>query len=392
MIKKIQDADIKGKKVLIRMDYNVPLTKEQPLVVSDATKIDSSLKTINFCLTNEASKIILISHLGRPKNCEEEFSLKPVAEYLSNALTEKVDFIPSNNVIDAEVKQAIDDSQSKIIILENLRYRSGESKGDPDFSKELASLADIYINDAFACSHRSHSSITGVPAHLPSYMGFLFEKEVKFLGGLIDSPDRPFVGILGGAKVSDKIRVIQALLKKVDKLIIGGGMAYTFFSALGFEIGTSLVDDSAIDIAKDLLKKHDEQIVLPLDVKVAENFADQPPHGTFSVQEMPKGFMGLDIGEKTINKFQEILYNAKTVFWNGPVGVSEFENYSQGTKQICETLSKIDATTVIGGGDSAAAAIKLGYGDKMTFISTGGGASIEFIENGSLPGIDALKS
>ena len=345
-------------------------------------------------LENNCS-VILCSHLGRPKGeFNEKYSLKPVAKELSRLLEKQV--IMSKDVIGEDTKKKVSElKQGEILLLENVRFHREETDNDPEFSKALASLAEIYVNDAFGAAHRAHSSTVGVAEYLPAVSGFLIEKELKFLGGALENPERPFMAILGGAKVSDKIGVIDSLLEKVDTLMIGGGMAYTFFKAQGYGVGNSICEEDKLDLAKELMEKAKTKgvkLMLPIDTKIGKEFKPDTESKTVSWTEIPDGWEGFDIGEKTIEMYQEELRKAKTVVWNGPVGLFEFDQFAIGTNAIAKALSELtDATTIIGGGDSAAAVKKAGLQDKMTHISTGGGASLEFLEGKKLPGIECLQ-
>lgn len=388
--KTVRDIELKGKKVLVRCDFNVPMDENQN--ITDNTRIVAALPTIKYLLENECS-IILCSHLGRPKGeFKPEFSLKPVAKELQKLLGKEV--IMANDVIgeDAKVKaKALQNGQ--IMLLENVRFHKEETDNDSGFSKQLADMAEIYVNDAFGAAHRAHSSTAGVAEFLPAVSGFLMEKELKFLGNAIANPERPFVAILGGAKVSDKIGVIDSLLEKVNTLIIGGGMAYTFFKAQGYEVGNSICEFDKLDLAINLMKKAEEKgvkLILPIDTKVGKEYKADTESKTVKFNEIPTDWEGFDIGEETIKQFIEELKNAKTVVWNGPLGLFEFEQFAKGTNAIAKALSQIDCTTIIGGGDSAAAVKKAGLEDKMTHISTGGGASLEFLEGKALPGVECL--
>lgn len=391
--KTIKDIDVRNKRVLVRCDFNVPLKDG---TITDENRILCSLPTINYLLENDA-KVILCSHLGKPKGeYIKELSLKPVAKKLEELLKKDVYFNSNKDVINEDVKEYILKMDVKdIVLLENTRFRAEETKNGEKFSKELASLVDIFVNDAFGTAHRAHSSTVGVTNFVEnSVSGFLIEKELNFLGSLIENPKKPFIAILGGAKVSDKIDVINNLLPKVDKLIIGGGMAYTFLKAKGFSIGKSLIEEDKIEYAKEMLKKAHKlnvELLLPVDHRVSDEFKNNKALITEN-ENIDENYMGLDIGDKTIELFEESLENAKTIMWNGPMGVFEFENYAKGTLSIAKKLAKLDATTVIGGGDSAAAVIQFGLKDKMTHISTGGGASLEFLEGKILPGIEALDN
>lgn len=388
--KTVKDIDLKGKKVLVRCDFNVPMDENQN--ITDNTRIVAALPTIKYLLENNCA-IILCSHLGRPKGeFKPEFSLKPVAKELANLLGKEV--IMANDVIGEDAKAKAEALQNgQIMLLENVRFHKEETDNDSDFSKELANMAEIYVNDAFGSSHRAHSSTAGVAQYLPAVSGFLIEKELKFLGNAISNPERPFVAILGGAKVSDKIGVIDSLLEKVDTLIIGGGMAYTFFKAQGYEVGDSICELDKLDLANNLMKKAEKKgvkLILPVDTKVGKAANPEGESKTVKCTEIPEGWEGFDIGEETINIYEEELKTAKTVVWNGPLGLFEVDQFAIGTNEIARALSEIDATTIIGGGDSAAAVKKAGLEDKMTHISTGGGASLEFLEGKTLPGIECL--
>lgn len=389
----IEDIQTKGKKVLVRCDFNVPLKDGE---ITDENRLIGSLPTIKYLMENGA-RIILCSHLGKPKGEPlPELSLKPVAKRLSELLKKNVIFAADNKVVGENARAAVENMKDgDVILLENTRYRKEETKNDPAFSRELASLADIFVNDAFGTAHRAHCSTVGVTEFLPiSVCGFLIQKELKFLGNAVSNPERPFVAILGGAKVSDKINVINNLLEKVDTLIIGGGMSYTFSKALGYTIGNSLLEEDKIDYARDMMEKAKDKnvnLLLPLDYIAGDSFSADAAAIATDDPNVPDGYMGLDIGPKTIGLFTSVVKEAKTVIWNGPVGVFEFDKFAGGTKAIAKALSETDAVTIIGGGDSAAAVNQLGYGDKMTHISTGGGASLEFLEGIELPGIAALN-
>ena len=390
--KTIRDIEVAGKKVLVRCDFNVPLDSETGKI-TDNRRIRAALPTINYLLDNNA-KVILCSHLGRPKGeVNPKYSLKPVAEELSKLLNKKVTLAKDVIGEDAE-KLTSNMGNGDIILLENVRFHKEEEKNDPEFAKKLASFAEIYVNDAFGTAHRAHSSTAGVADYLPAVSGFLIEKELEFLGKALENPERPFVAILGGAKVSDKIGVIENLLEKVDTLIIGGGMAYTFYKALGHDIGTSICEEDKIDLAKTILEKAKQKnvkLLLPLDNHVSSEYSNDGEDKFVDKEEIPDGFMGLDIGPKTIEAFKEAIKTAKTVLWNGPLGVTEFPKFAEGTRAIANALAQSQAVTIIGGGDSAAAIEKMGLADKMTHISTGGGASLEFLEGKVLPGIDCLN-
>lgn len=390
--KTVKDIDVNGKKVLVRCDFNVPIDSETGKI-TDNRRIRAALPTIQYLLDHNA-KVILCSHLGRPKGeFNLKYSLKPVAEELSKLLNKDVKL--AKDVIGESAKELTSNmKEGDIVLLENVRFHKEEEQNDPEYSKALASMAEIYVNDAFGTAHRAHSSTTGVADYLPAVSGFLIEKELEFLGGALENPKHPFVAILGGAKVSDKIGVIENLLDKVDALIIGGGMAYTFYKAQGHHIGTSICEEDKLDLAKSILEKAQEKgvkLLLPVDNHVSSEYSNNGEDKIVDSTEIPDGFMGLDIGPKTIEKFEEAVKDAKTVVWNGPLGVCEFDKFATGTKAVATMLSKLDAITIIGGGDSAAAIEKLGLADKMTHISTGGGASLEFLEGKTLPGIACLQ-
>ena len=387
--KTIEDIPVTGKRVLVRCDFNVPLDGDK---ITDETRIIGALPTIKYLIKNNA-KVILCSHLGRPKGeFNMKYSLKPVAKRLSELLGQ--DVVMAEDVIGDSAKAAVAAMKNgDVVLLENVRFHKEEEKNDPAFAKELASLADIYVNDAFGTAHRAHASTAGVADYLPAVCGYLIKKEIEFMGGALENPARPFVAILGGAKVSDKIGVIENLIDKVDALIIGGGMAYTFLKAKGYKIGDSICEDDKLDLAKDLMKKAKEKgvnFLLPVGSIVADKFANDAERKYVPSDAMPDGWMGMDIGGITIEKFTSVIETAKTIIWNGPMGVFEFENFANGTKAIAEAVAKADAVTIIGGGDSVAAVKQMGYADKMSHISTGGGASLEFLEGKVLPGIACL--
>ena len=389
--KTVKDIDLEGKKVLVRCDFNVPMDEQKN--ITDNTRIVAALPTIKYLLENNCA-IILCSHLGRPKGeFKPEFSLQPVAKELAKLLD--IEIIMAKDVIGEDAtSKAANLKQGEILLLENVRFHREETDNDAEFSKKLAGLAEVYVNDAFGAAHRAHASTAGVAAYLPAVSGFLIEKELKFLGNAISNPERPFVAILGGAKVSDKIGVIDSLLEKVDTLIIGGGMAYTFFKAQGYGVGDSICELDKLDLATELMAKAKEKgvkFMLPVDTKIGKEFKPDTESKIVPWTEIPDGWEGFDIGTKTIEMFSEELKNAKTVVWNGPVGLFEFDQFAIGTSSIAKVLSEIDATTIIGGGDSAAAVKKAGLEDKMTHISTGGGASLEFLEGKKLPGIECLQ-
>ena len=390
--KTVKDIDLKNKKVLVRCDFNVPMDEEKN--ITDNARIVAALPTIKYLLENNCA-IILCSHLGRPKGeVKPEFSLKPVAKELSKLLDKEI--IMANDIIGEDAKSKAESlQQGQIMLLENVRFHREETDNDPEFSKELSSMAEVYVNDAFGAAHRAHASTAGVAEYLPAVSGFLIEKELQFLGNTLNNPERPFVAIMGGAKVSDKIGVIDSLLEKVDTLIIGGGMAYTFFKAQGYEVGNSLCEIDKLDLAKDAMKKAEEKgvkLMLPVDTKIGKEFKPDTESKTVSWTEIPEEWEGFDIGEESIKMFEEEIRKAKTVIWNGPLGLFEFDQFAIGTNKIAKVLSEIDATTIIGGGDSAAAVRKAGLEDKMTHISTGGGASLEFLEGKKLPGIECLMN
>jgi phosphoglycerate kinase len=389
--KTVKDIDVKGKKVLVRCDFNVPLDAEYN--ITDETRIVAALPTIKYLLENGAA-VILCSHLGRPKGgFEAKYSLAPVAKSLTKKLGFEVKL--AKDVVGPDAKAlAAAVKPGEAVLLENVRFEPGEEKNDPALSKELASMADIYVSDAFGTVHRAHSSTAGVAAFLPAVAGFLIGKELDFLGGAITSPVRPFVAILGGAKVKDKIGVIMNLLEKVDTLLIGGGMAYTFIKAQGGEIGGSLLDADRIDLAKELLEKAKAKgvkMLLPVDNLAGDAFSNDCNIRLVDAYHIPDGFQGMDIGPKTIELFSAEIAKAKTVVWNGPMGVFEMPNFAEGTLAIAKAMAASSATTIIGGGDSAAAVTQMGLADKMSHISTGGGASLEFLEGKELPGVAALN-
>lgn len=388
--KTLQDFNLENKRVLVREDLNVPLDENQN--ITDDTRIRAALPTINY-LIEKGAKVIIVSHLGRPKGkVNPKYSLAPVAKRLSELLGRDVAF--AKDCIGEAAQEAVDKMKAAdVLLLENVRFHEGEEKNDPDFAKQLARLADIFINDAFGTSHRAHASTVGVADFLPAGAGFLLQKEIEVMGKALENPERPFVAILGGAKVGDKIGVIKNLLNKVDTLLIGGGMAYTFLKSMGYEIGQSLLEEDKIDLAASLLKEAEEKnvkLLLPEDVVVTSELKEGMPHETVPVSEIPEDKMGVDIGEETRKKFAEAIKEAKTVVWNGPMGVFEIREYAQGTLAVADAMAKSEAVTIIGGGDSAAAVEQLGFAEAMTHISTGGGASLEFLEGKELPGIAAL--
>ena len=389
--KTIRDIDVAGKKVIVRVDFNVPLKDG---VITDETRIQAALPTIKYLLDQNA-KVILCSHLGRPKGeFNPEYSLAPVAKRLQELLPNKVVF--AKDVIGESADEAVKNMQNgEVVLLENLRFHKEETKNDPEFAKKLASYADIYVSDAFGTVHRAHASTAAIAQYLPAVAGFLIEKELQFLGNALENPVRPFVAILGGAKIADKIGVIDNLFTKVDSLIIGGGMANTFIAAQGIDMKASLVDNDSIEIAKELLAKakmKGVKILLPSDVIAADRFDNDAKTVMVPVENIPDGYMALDIGPSTRLIFAEEISKAKTIVWNGPMGVAEMSSFAGGTRAVAEAMANAeDAITIIGGGDSAAAVKALGFGDKMTHISTGGGASLEFLEGKELPGVAALN-
>ena len=392
--KSVEDIQITGKRVLVRCDFNVPLDENRH--ITDETRIDGALPTIKYLIDNGA-KVILCSHMGKPKGePKPELSLAPVAKSLSEKLGKEVIFAADANVVGENAKKAVAEMKDgDVVLLENTRYRAEETKNVDEFSKELASLADVFVNDAFGTAHRAHCSNVGVTKYLDTAVaGYLIQKEIEFLGNAVNNPERPFVAILGGSKVSSKISVINNLLEKVDTLIIGGGMAYTFMKALGEEVGDSLLEADYLDYAKEMMEKAEKKgvkLLIPVDTVVAKEFSNDAEHKTVGRGGIEAGWQGLDIGEKTIALYKDAIKDAKTVVWNGPMGVFEMPNFAKGTNAIAQALAEINATTIIGGGDSVAAVNQAGLGDKMTHISTGGGASLEFLEGKELPGIAALN-
>ena len=389
--KTVKDIDLKEKRVLVRCDFNVPM--DQNRNITDNRRIVSALPTIQYLLEQNC-KIVLCSHLGRPKGeFKPEYSLKPVAKELSKLLGKEV--IMANDVVGEDAKaKAKNLKNGEILLLENLRFHREETDNDPEFAKELASFGEVFVNDAFGTAHRAHASTEGVAHYLPAVSGFLIEKELKFLGEALENPERPFMAILGGSKVSDKIGVIENLLEKVDTLLIGGGMAYTFFKAQGYSVGDSICEEDKCELALELMEKAKNKgvkLLLPIDNKIGKEFKADTESKTVKSTEIPDGWEGLDIGEKTIELYTKELQNAKTIVWNGPLGVFEFDQFAVGTNAIAKALGDIDAVKIIGGGDSASAVEKAGVAEKMTHISTGGGASLEFLEGKKLPGIEALQ-
>ena len=390
--KTIEDIDVKGKKVLARCDFNVPLKDGE---ITNDKRIVAALPTIKY-LMEHGAKVILCSHLGRPKGeYKPEFSLAPVAKRLSEYLGVEVKLAEDAEVVGANAKaMAAELKDGEVMLLENVRYRAEETKNEENFSKELASLADIFVNDAFGTAHRAHCSTTGVASYLPAVCGYLIQKEIKFMGGALANPKRPLVAILGGAKVSDKIGVIENLIDKCDTIIIGGGMAYTFMKYLGHNIGTSLLEADWVEKAGEMMKKAEDKgvkFLIPVDNKVGKEYDENTEAKVVSSDDIPDGWMGLDIGPKTQEIFANAIKGAGTVIWNGPMGVSEWDNFAAGTICVAKAVADSGAISIIGGGDSVAAVTKLGFADKMSHISTGGGASLEFLEGKDLPGICALQ-
>ena len=392
--KSIDDINTKGKRVLLRCDFNVPISKETG-EITDENRIVSSLPTIKKLIADGA-KVILCSHMGKPKGVpSKSLSLAPVAESLSGHLGKEVRFLDYDDVVNDEVREIVSAMKDgDVVLLQNTRFRKEETKNEENFSKELASLADIYIDDAFGSAHRAHCSVAGVTDFVKeNAVGYLMEKELRILGDALDEPKRPFTVILGGAKVSDKIEVIDNLINKADTLIIGGGMAYTFIYAKGYGIGKSLLEADKTQYALDMMKKAEEKgvkLLIPVDTVVAKDFNNDAEHFTVDIENIPDDTLGVDIGEKTIELFTNAIKESKTVIWNGPMGVFEMPNFAKGTEAIAKTMAEIDAVTIIGGGDSAAAVDQMGYGEKMTHVSTGGGASLEFLSGVDLPGVSAV--
>ena len=392
--KTVDDLQVKGKKVLLRCDFNVPL---QDGVITDENRITAALPTIKK-LMNDGAQVILCSHMGKPKGeVKKELSLAPVAKRLSELLEKEVVFAADDTVVGENAKAAVEKmADGDVILLENTRFRKEETKNEEPFSKELASLAEVYVNDAFGSSHRAHCSTEGVTKFVDECaVGYLMQKEIEYLGNAVNNPERPFAAILGGAKVKDKINVISNLLEKVDTLIIGGGMAYTFHKAMGYEIGKSLLDENNIEFAKEMMAKAEERgvkLLLPIDNVIIQEFSNDAESKVVDAGQIPADWEGVDIGPKTRELFAEALKEVKTVVWNGPMGVFEMPNFAKGTIAVAQALADIDATTIIGGGDSAAAVNQLGFGSKMSHISTGGGASLEFLEGKELPGVAAVDN
>lgn len=390
--KTIEDYDIHNQKIIVRCDFNVPMDGDKN--ITDDRRIKAALPTLEYLLEKGAA-IILLSHLGRPNGKPNpKYSLEPVAERLSQLLNRTVIFSDDDEIVGAKTIELAKKLQiGEVMLLQNVRYRNEEEKNDKVFSKTLSELGDLFVNDAFGTAHRAHSSTTGIASYLPSAMGYLIEKEAKVIGDLLHSPKRPFVAILGGAKVSDKIGVIENLLNIVDTILIGGGMSYTFIKALGFEVGSSLLEEDKVELAKVLMNKAKEknvEFVLPLDIVAAYEFDANSKHKNVSIEEIPSDMMGLDIGEKTRLLFEKRIRESATIIWNGPMGVFEMPAFAKGTEKVAEAMARTNATTIIGGGDSAAAVENLGYADKMSYILTGGGASLELLEGKTLPGIDAI--
>ncbi len=392
--KSVEDIEVKGKKVLVRCDFNVPLDENKN--ITDETRIIGALPTIKY-LMGQGAKVILCSHMGKPKGePKPEFSLAPVAKSLTEKLGKEVIFAADPEVVGENAKNAVAQMQDgDVVLLENTRYRAEETKNVENFSKELASLAEIFVNDAFGTAHRAHCSTVGVSDYLDTAVaGYLIQKEIEFLGNAVNNPERPCVAILGGSKVSSKISVINNLLEKVDKLIIGGGMAYTFMKAKGYEVGDSLLEADYIEYANEMMQKAKDkgvELLIPVDTVVSQEFSNDAAHKTVPSDTIEAGWQGLDIGEKTVALFKDALKDAKTVVWNGPMGVFEMSNFAKGTNAIAQMLAELDAVTIIGGGDSVAAVNQAGLGEKMSHISTGGGASLEFLEGKELPGIACLQ-
>jgi 3-phosphoglycerate kinase len=391
--KTVKDVDVRGKRVLVRCDFNVPMREDG--VITNDVRIIAAIPTINY-LIEHGARIILMSHMGRPDGTPDpKYSLKPVAERLEHMLGRKVVFIPCPEVVDDAVRSAAGALQpGEVMLLENTRFRKEETANEEPFTSQLAALGDLFVNDAFGTAHRKNCSTTGIAKYLPAVSGFLIEKEVKFLGQILGNPARPFVAIIGGAKVGDKILVIENLLKKVDTLIIGGGMAYTFFKAMGYEIGKSILDKDNVGLAGDLIRKAEEagvRLLLPVDTTCAPAFDNNAPRTVYPRDQIPADLMGLDIGPDTMELFAKTMEGARTIFWNGPMGVFEMDNFAAGTRAVAEAMAKSEAVTIVGGGDSAAALEKFGLQYDMTHITTGGGASLEFLEGKILPGIAVLE-
>lgn len=388
----LRDLNLDNKKVIVRVDFNVPMDDE--LEISDETRIATAMPTIKFLLGKNA-KIILMSHLGRPKGkANSRLSLKPIANRLSQILDRPVIFADDHRVVSEKVKSLVEDMKAQdIILLENTRFRWEEEKNEEGFAKELASLGEIYVNDAFGTSHRAHASNVGISKYLPSALGFLVEKEISIIGGALEEANRPFLAVLGGAKVSDKIGVIENLIDKVDIIVVGGAMAFTFLKAQGYEIGKSMVEEDKLELARNLIKKAEENnvsLLLPKDVVVAKEFKNDTEFKTVEINNIPKDMMGLDIGDKSMEEFSRAILKARTVIWNGPMGVFEMDNFNKGTLAIAKAMAESTGTTIVGGGDSGSAIEKSGLSENITHISTGGGASLEMLEGKVLPGIQAI--
>ncbi len=385
--KTIKDINVQNKKVLVRVDFNVPIKDG---VISDDTRIRAALPTIQYLLERNAA-VILCSHLGRPKDCvDPQYSMKPVADYLAKLIPQKVFF--AEDCIGPVAKTAADALKGgEVLVIENTRFHAGETKNDPEMAKQLASLADIFVNDAFGSAHRAHASTAGVADYLPAVAGFLMEKEIQYLGQAIEDPKRPFIAILGGAKVSDKIGVIRNLLKKADEVLIGGGMANTFFKAQGYPVGDSLAEDEVLDVARELVKDGANKLRLPVDLVIADKFEDGAAQKVIPTGPVPDGWRILDIGPETVALYAKAIAGAKTVVWNGPMGVFEFPNFAKGTFAIAKAVADSSAVSIIGGGDSVAAVNQTGLQDKISHISTGGGASLEMLEGLELPGLAVLQ-
>jgi phosphoglycerate kinase len=385
-LRTLESLDVNGKRVLVRCDFNVPLEDGE---ITDDRRITEALRTIRYLIDHEA-KVILCSHLGRPKGASPEFSLRTVADRLSELLGQRVELLP-DCVGDAVAAKIGHMEPGEAVLLENVRFHPEEEKNDPEFAKQLAANADAYVNDAFGTAHRAHASTEGVARLLPSAAGYLIEKELKFLGEALEAPERPFVAIMGGAKVKDKIDVIESLLPKVDRLLIGSGMIFTFLKAKGWEIGKSLLDSESLEYAKRLLADNPEKLVLPTDIVVAPEFKEDAPPSVVAADAIPADQLGMDIGPESQKAYGEIVREAKTVVWNGPMGVFEWDAFAAGTLTVAKALADSDGTTIVGGGDSAAAIEKFGLADQVSHVSTGGGASLEFLEGKVLPGIAALS-
>ncbi|MDI6690133.1 MAG: phosphoglycerate kinase [Actinomycetota bacterium] len=384
----VRDIDVKGKRVLMRVDFNVPINEGR---VVDDTRIKAVLPTIQYLL-NQGAKVILVSHLGRPKGFDERYRMGPVAESLSRLLAKEVRKV--DETVTQKAEKAVNElKEGNVLLLENVRFNPGEKQNDPQFAKKLARLADVYVNDAFGAVHRAHASVVGVPKYLPAVAGFLLESEVNALSKLLENPEKPFFVLLGGSKVSDKIKVINKFLQIVDGILSGGAMCFTFLKARGVNIGKSLCEDEELDHAQEMLKKAERNGILfylPCDVVVADSVAEDANYKVVPVEKIPDDWIGVDIGPKTIQIYKDVLKKAKTIFWNGPVGVFEIEAFSSGTRAMAEAIAQANATTIVGGGDSDAALRKYGLEDKVSFVSTGGGASLRLLEGTPLPGVEAL--